>query len=316
MMAVGPFKPEGTRGPTGRGRAGAVLREPLLHFLLIGAALFLLFGWRGSRTSAPGTPPLAGEAQVVVTRDDVDRLTGQFARTWQRPPTEEERKALIEDFVRNEILYREALAAGLERDDEVLKRRLRQKMEFIYEDITSWAEPTDADLATFMAAHQEQYRADPTLSFRQVYFNPERRGASVVPDAREALAQLSRGADPYAVGDPTMLEGEVPLAPLWEIRKRYGDEFAGNLLALTPGRWEGPVRSGFGQHLVFVVERREGRMPELGEVREEVKRDWTAAKQKELKDAAYARIRQRFAVIVEQPKAPAGTGPPAAGAPR
>jgi hypothetical protein len=290
-----------------------LLEEPLLHFLIIGAALFLLFDWRGGRASAPGGAAGGSTAQSLVTRDDLQRMDGQFEKTWQRPPDEAERKALLEDFVRNEILFREALAAGLDRDDEVLKRRLRQKMEFIYEDVSSWAEPADADLAAFMLANREKYLADPRLSFRQVYFNPERRGGRIDADAGEALARLARGADPYTVGDPTLLEREVPLAPLWEIRKRFGDEFARSLLALKPGRWEGPVRSGFGEHLVFVVERRDGRMPELGEVREAVKRDWTAAKQKELKDAAYARIRQRYTVTVERPRAPAGAAPPAAG---
>jgi hypothetical protein len=296
-----------------------LLREPLLHFLLIGAALFLLFGWRGGPASAPGGPPGATAAQVVVTRDAVEQATGQFEKTWQRPPTDEERQGLVDDLVRNEIFYREALGAGLDRDDEVLKRRLRQKMEFIYEDISAIAEPTDADLAAFVEKHREKYLADPQVSFRQVYFNPDRRGAAAEADARRGLAQLAAGADPGDVGDATMLEPEVPLSPLWEIRKRFGEEFGKSLLGARPGAWAGPVRSGFGLHLVFVRERREGRMPALGEIREAVKRDWTAARQRELKDAAYARIRERYTVIVEKPAvvaAPAGGGPGGVGASR
>ena len=118
-----------------------------------------------------------------------------------------------------------------------------------------------------------------------------------------SLQQLTDGADPDAVGDPTMLEPEVPLSPLWDIRKQFGDEFGRNLLELKPGRWAGPIRSGFGLHLVFVRERAGGRLPDLNEARETVKRDWTVERQKELKDAAYAKIRERYTVTVEKPKA-------------
>ena len=280
-----------------------LLREPLLHFFLIGAALFLLFGWRSNSVSLPegqtGTPT----AQIVVSRDALDQMNNLFAKTWQRPPTEEEQKKLIEDFVRNEIYYREAIAIGLDRDDEVLKRRLRQKMEFIYEDITSWVEPTDADLKTYMKKHREMYLTDPQMSFRQVYINTNNRGTSAESDARQVLAQLTGGADPDSVGDRTLLEPEVPLSPLWDIRKQFGDEFSNSLLEIKPGRWEGPIRSGFGLHVVFVRESVSGRLPDLNEAREMVKRDWVFERQKELKDAAYAKIMERYTVTVERPTA-------------
>lgn len=280
-----------------------LLREPLLHFVLIGAALFLLFGWSGNSTMIIGGQTGALTPQVVVSRDALDRMNDLFAKTWQRPPTEEEQKALIEDFVQNEIYYREAIAIGLDRDDEVLKRRLRQKMEFIFEDIHSLAEPTDEELEAFMQAHQEKYRTDSQLSFRQVFLNTDKRRASAEADGAKVLAQLTQGADPDAIGDPTLLEPEVPLSPLWDIKKQFGDEFGRSLLRLKVGTWAGPVKSGFGLHLVLVKERRGGRLPGLTEVRETVKRDWTAEKQKQLKDAAYAKIRTRYSVIVERPKA-------------
>jgi hypothetical protein len=194
----------------------------------------------------------------------------------------------------------------------VLKRRLRQKMEFLYEDITSWAEPTDEDLKAFMKTHREKYLADPHLAFRQVYLNATKRGPGAEAEARQVLAQLANGADPDSVGDSTLLEPEVRLSPLWDIRKQFGDDFGAALLALKPGEWAGPIRSGFGLHLVCVKERRPGRLPDLEEVREAVKRDWTAEKQKQVKDAAYAKLRERYAVTVERPKA--GTAPLAAAA--
>lgn len=143
--------------------------EPLLHFFLVGVALFLIDAWRGDRPAMPAGRTVAPPTQITVTRDDIDRLTALFAKTWQRPSSAAEQQALIEEFIRNEVFYREALAIGLERDDEVLKRRLRQKIELIYEDISALAKPTDHDLSVFMPTHRENYLAGPQVAFQQVH---------------------------------------------------------------------------------------------------------------------------------------------------
>jgi len=289
-----------------------LIREPLVHFLLIGAGLFLLFGWRGNPASLPGGQSGPPTTKIIVSQGDIDQTIAVFGKTWQRKPTEEEIKGLIDEFVRDEIYYREAIAIGLDKDDSVLRRRLRQKMEFIFEDITSRAEPTDEDLNAFLKKHSEKYLIDPQLSFRQVYVNAEKRRKSAESDAREILTQLNKGIDPDSVGDPFLLESEIRLAPLWDIRKQFGDQFSRGLLELKPGRWEGPIQSAFGLHLVFVRKRVGGRLPELNEVREMVKRDWMFERQKELKDAAYAKIRERYTVVVERNKAEAASATPAA----
>jgi hypothetical protein len=275
-------------------------REPLVHFLLIGAGLFLLFGWRSGPVSLPAGPSGSPSTKVVVAQDEIDRMVGVFARTWQRPPTEEEAKGLVEDFVRNEIYYREALAMGLDRDDGVIRRRMRQKMEFILEDITSQTEPTDEELLAYMKKHPDSFLVDPQIAFRHVYVNADKRGKNAEADARQILAQLNQGTDPDSVGDPLLLDAEIRLSPLWDISKQFGEEFGRNLLELKSGKWEGPVRSGFGLHLVLVTKRVGGRLPDLKEVREMVKRNWMFDRQKEVKDAAYAKIRERYVVIVEK----------------
>lgn len=282
-----------------------LLNEPLIHFLLIGSLLFLVYDLRATTASIPGGQSGSLTTQIVITQADIDQMHSLFTKTWQRPPSAEEKKTLLEDFARNEIYYREAVAMGLDRDDEVLKRRLRQKMEFIFEDISSWAEPTDNDLTAFLKKHQEKYLVDPQIAFRQVYVNAHKRGRSADADARQILAQLNRGADPDSVGDTTMMEPEFRLLPLWEIKRQFGDDFGSSLLQLKPGSWGGPVKSGFGLHLVLVKERKGGRLPDLKEVREAVKRDWAVDRQKEMKDAAYAKIRERYTVTVEQPKSAA-----------
>jgi len=151
-----------------------------------------------------------------------------------------------------------------------------------------------------MKKHPDSYRVDPQIAFRHVYVNADQRGKNAEADARQILAQLNQGTDPDSVGDPLLLDAEIRLSPLWDINKQFGEEFGRNLSGLKSGKWEGPVRSGFGLHLVLVTKRVGGRLPDLKEVRETVKRDWTFERQKELKDAAYAKIRERYVVIVEK----------------
>jgi hypothetical protein len=276
------------------------LREPLVHFLFIGVGLFLLFSWRGGSVPLqPGQPgPQSGK--IIIAPGDIDQMVATFTRTWQRPPTEEETKGLLEGFIRDEIYYREALAIGLDRDDAVLRRRLRQKMEFVFEDITAQVEPTDEDLRAFMKKRPDRYLVDPQVSFQQVYVNGDKRGKNASNDAAEILGKLNSGADPDTVGDPSLLESDIKLSPMWDISKQFGEQFSRKLLELKPDTWTGPVQSGFGLHLVFVRKRVGGRPPELKEVREMVKRDWAFERQKELKDAAYAKLRERYVVIVEK----------------
>jgi hypothetical protein len=279
-----------------------MIREPLVHFLLIGAGLFLLFGWRGNPASLPGGASGPESKRLVVTQGDIDQLIARFEKTWQRPPSEAEIKGLVERFVRDEIYYREALAIGLDRDDAVVRQRMRLKMEFIFEDVSAQVEPTDEDLEAFMKEHPDKYRLDPQVAFRQVYINADGQGGNAETEARRILAQLEGGADPGSVGDPLLLEHDGRLLPLWDIEKQFGKTFSRGLLELEPGRWEGPVRSGYGLHLVFIEERVEEKMPALNEVREMVKRDWAVKQKQEFKDAAYAKLRERYTVEFESPQ--------------
>jgi parvulin-like peptidyl-prolyl isomerase len=175
------------------------------------------------------------------------------------------------------------------------------KMEFLFEDIGAQVEPTDEELRAYLEKHSGEYRTEPRIGFRQVFINADRRGAKAETDAREILARLSAGAAPETVGDVTMLEPAVRLSPLWDVRQQYGETFSNRLLELKPGRWEGPLSSGFGLHLVRIEQREEGSLPELSTIREEVKLGWLIARQQELKDAAYARLKERYRVVVEKP---------------
>jgi len=283
------------------------LREPLLHFLLIGAALFWITGFFGGRASERPD-------RIALTAGDLEQLAVGFSRTWQRPPTAQELAGLVEERVREEIFYREALAMGLDRDDTIVRRRLRQKLEFLSEDLAV-LEPTDADLAAWLAAHPESFRSEPRVGFRQVYLSRDRRGDRLRGDALRVLEQLRAGdgrLDPEALGDPLPLPAEADGLSAGEVSRLFGGDFTARLLELEPGGWEGPVESAYGLHLVFVRDRVPGRVPALGEVRDAVTREWLAQRRSEAREEFYRGLRARYQVEVPE-LAPPGPASAAAG---
>jgi hypothetical protein len=269
-----------------------VLREPLVHFFVIGAALFMLYG--GSEAERPDRS--VGDAARV------EQLAFGFSRVWQRPPTETELAGLVEDFVREEVYYREALAMGLDQDDTIVRRRMRQKLEFLSEDLVPLPEPDEAELEAWLTEHADDYRIEPRAALRQVFVSRERHGEGAEARVQELLEQLRRqDADADAVGDASLLPASLALSPRREIAKHYGDGFAARVVELETGRWTGPVESAFGLHLVFVEVSEAGRVPALAEVRQAVERDWEAARRDEANEAFYQALRGRYEVTVDVP---------------
>jgi len=275
-----------------------VLREPMLHFLLLGVAIFVAFQLAGGGDDR-------GRETIVVTEGQVESLATAFARTWQRPPTAEELEGLVADWVREEVYYREAVALGLDRDDTVVRRRLRQKLEFLAEDLGAAApEASEAALRAHLAAHPERFARPGRVSFVQVPLDPERRGDALGSDAEALLAALRRlgaEADAASLGDPSLLEPELRDATPEDVERRFGPAFAERLDALPVGRWSGPVASTYGVHLVLVRERTPPRTPELDAVREAVQRDWAAVQRTQAREAFYESLRERYDVTVERP---------------
>lgn len=274
-----------TRGAT------AWLREPLLHFLLAGAVLFAV-GSLGREAEAP-----PGELRVGAGQ--VEHLAEVFARAWSRPPTREELDGLIRDHLREEVAYREALALGLDRDDTIVRRRLRQKLEFLAEDVAVQGRAGEAELAAFFDANRERFRREPRYSFRHVYFSSDRR-RDASADARAALARLEHGeVAAEELGDPTLLPLDVGDADAGEVDRQFGDGFAHALAALPTGTWRGPIESAFGVHLVRVERRDLGSVPPLSEVREAVEREWLAELRSRQRDEFYQRLLARYRVVIE-----------------
>jgi PPIC-type PPIASE domain len=275
-------------------RLQKILREPLLHFLVLGAGLFLLFGVVGE--SADERPD-----RIVVSAAKVENLAGLFERTWRRPPTRAEIDGLIEDHIKEEILYREAIALGLEQDDIVIRRRLRQKMEFISEDVARPAEPTADELQAFLAEH-DRFREPSRVSFAQVYLSPDRRGEDAWGDAERLLVALDAGqSDPAEAGDPFLLERDYRDLAAPDVERLFGGAFGAEVAELPVGRWSGPVESGYGLHLVLVRERIPARLPDLAEVRDAVANEWRSVRQEEANRAFYERLRAGYEVTVERP---------------
>jgi hypothetical protein len=239
----------------------------------------------------------------VITEAKIGDLAGLFERTWRRPPTPAELDGLIEDHVKEEIFYREALALGLDRDDAVIRRQLRLKMQFVSEDFAPQTQPTEDELRAFLAEHADRFRSPSRISFTQVYLSPDRRGEDAWGDAERVLVALDAGeSDPADAGDPFLLEQDYRELTAPDAERLFGGAFAAQVADLPVGRWAGPIESGYGLHLVLVHERAPARLPELDEVRDVVTREWHAARREEANRAFYEALRARYEVTFDRPR--------------
>ena len=278
-------------------RIQTLWREPLLHFLLIGAALFLYFDLVGGSSEAPA------EKRIVVSSGQVEQLVANFKRTWSRPPAQKELDAMVESFVREEVFYREALAMGLEQNDPMVRRRMRMKLEFMLEDL-SGQDASDEVLSEFLNRNSDRFRDDAQLTLRQVYLNPDKH-PNLENDAGQLLSRLKDGSSPDALGDHTLVPRTYQLASQSVIARDLGDEFARQGASQPVGEWKGPVYSPFGAHLVRIEARIDARLPELAEIRDEVLREYLAEKREQQKNLAYEKLRETYEVTVEPPNSEA-----------
>jgi hypothetical protein len=273
------------------------LHEPLIHFLLLGALIFIAY-----QALAP-EQGRDDDTRIVVTQGQQEHLVTAFSRTWQRPPTPEEFNGLVDDWIREEIAYREGLAMGLDSGDLIIRRRLRQKLELLAEDVIALDAPTEEALQAYLDENAGDYRLEPRYSLRQIYFSTDYRDEDTAADARALLEQLRTGevedSDWESLGDRIALPAETRGARASALAARFGDRFAESLAGLEPGEWQGPVQSGFGLHLVYLDAVVEGRAVTLDEARDEVLRDYEAQRLRESIDTLYDRLRKRYEIVVE-----------------
>jgi len=237
-----------------------------------------------------------GKRRIVVTQAEVDLLATQFQGTWNRPPTPAELNGLVDSYVRDEILYREGVALGLDRDDAVIKRRVRQKLDVLFEESIAQNPATDADLQAYLDANPAAFRQPAVVNFDQIYFGSD---ADTPRRLEQARASLARGADPATLGQATLLPSHQDAMPLDLIARDFGEEFAGQLAKAPVSEWSGPVASGFGAHLVRVNAIQAAQLPALASVREVVAREWENERRKQAHAAALAKLRQQYEVEIQ-----------------
>ncbi len=268
-----------------------LFREPLVHFLAIGLGLFLLY--------ALVAPASRDDDRIVISAAKVADLARQYQATWNRAPTPAELQGLIDTEVRSKILYREGVALGLDRDDPVIERRVRQKYELMSEEENAGDPPSEAELTAYFAANPEKFRQPAVVSFDQILF--EVKGSEAEIEARLDAARKAAlaGADPASLGDPTMLPHREQSLALDLVARDFGEKFAAAIAQAPVGQWGPPIRSDFGIHLVRVSERRQAEPPQLSEVRAEVVREWENDRRFKASEASYARARARYNVVIE-----------------
>jgi hypothetical protein len=287
-----------------------LLAEPLLHFVVLGAALFGLFSLVGKKEAEE-------PAKIVISAGRIENLANGFARIWQRPPSADELRGLVDDYIHDEVFYREGKALGLDRDDIVVRRRLRQKLEFMAEDVTV-AEPSDEQLAAYQAANSERFRSEDRVTFRQVYLSAARH-ETLDHDANLMAAKLAAekpGTDAASLGDHFLLGGEFHSVARSDVVGTFGQHFADAVFDMEPGRWTGPVSSGYGLHFVRVDERTQGSLRPLESVKPAVRREWMNARRVDAERTLYETLRARYQIVIEAPAGERKAGDQLAGAVR
>jgi peptidyl-prolyl cis-trans isomerase C len=279
-----------------------ISREPLVHFLLLGMALFAVSGYVHRGRGGPES-----SSQIALTLDELRQLDISFESQWRRPPTPGEFNNLIEDKVQEEILYREGLAMGLDKNDTIVKRRMAQKVRFLAEDVATAHEPTSAELKVWYydGKNRERFTLPGRITFRHVYFSPDTRGQRAYDDAIETLARVAGEPEDSKVAplqaDRFMFSRYYADRSSEQLAKDFGPQFAQAILKIKPGSWQGPIESGYGWHLVYVESFTPGRIPAFEEAESDVKMAWLADQKAHAWEKTYQEIRARYAVLLPQP---------------
>jgi hypothetical protein len=299
-MKLLPIAPESSNRDTdqvSRKKWQRLLSEPLLHFLVVGV---LLFG--GYRVVSPEPEEAVDTLQIELTSDDIRQLAVAWLAQGRPLPTPDQLRSLVDQKITEEILFREAVALGLDRDDQIIKRRLAQKMDFLAADLAALEEPTAAQLSEWYSKHSDRFALPPHASFRHLYFSPDKHGGAARDDAEAALAVLASEPVDSPIGktlaDPFMLRNYYGDSTPEQMAKEFGPAFAETLFGLKPGSWQGPVQSGYGWHLVWIDSIEPGRVPAFEEIGPDAKSAWLDDRYREVKRRALEEMRARYTVVV------------------
>lgn len=276
-------------------------KEPLIQFLLIGACIYGAYAWFATPDED------VTDNTIIVDAARIDSFIGQWQRRWNRPPTRRELDGVINAFVREDILYRAALAMGLDQDDPITRRRMAQKLEFLTNDIALFKEPVPGELERYFEDNQARYRDPDLITFSQVFFDPDAREDATLDDAAEMLAQLQVVGEPdpatLTAGDRFMLQNYFSAASELEVRRQLGTGFTEAVMQLEPGKWHGPVLSGFGVHLVYVYQLAVAPAPEFEDVQQQVLENWQSEQQEDFNETFFESLKSRYEIVIAEPPA-------------
>lgn len=272
----------------------ALLREPFLHFVLLGAAIFGLSYSLDER---------ARFTCITITQDQVRSLADNYRLQYGGIPTPPQLQALVDNFIKEEILYRSALKLGLDVNDEIIRRRLVQKYEFLQQDLATPAEPTESQLRAYYRQHPDRYLRPETVTFTHVYFSPDARGDSGARDAAHALASnLNRLGATRAADQGDRFPGTADFAAVSreELGRVFGrDGLADAIFSVELNHWSVPLRSGFGWHAVYVTYRQPAKETPFDVVRDNVRLDYLDAERGRRNTQAFGKLRENFRVVRE-----------------
>lgn len=272
--------------------------EPLVQFLLIGACIYGAYALFG----VPDED--SGARTIVVDENRIKGFITAWQRRWNRPPTDRELQGIIQQFVREDILYREAVAMGLDEDDPITRRRMAQKLEFLTKDIARLKEPQEGELERYFEENADLYRKPNLITFSHVYLDPDKRGEGTLGDAAKLLVKLQAAGEPepgtLRSGDRFMLQSYYPAKSELDIRRQFGTGFSEAVMRLEPGRWHGPVLSGYGTHLVYVHGLEVAPPPVFEDVRDSVLENWQAAQQEKFNAQYFESLKSRYEIVIEE----------------
>ncbi len=272
-----------------------ILREPLLHFLVLGALLFGLYFWVGSPMTSTSTKHIDVSAPVI------ESLQATWKLQWGRKPTEQQLEKIVDNYVHDEVLYQEALALGLDDKDLIVRRRMIQKMQFLVEDVAGIKEPSDEELQSYLDAHAARYTIPGRFSFQHVYFSRELHGDRTDADAENLLTQLQTDPKPFQPkGDRSMLPKTYTLASARTLNNTFGGTLAQEMAGVTQKGWQGPFHSAYGSHLVNVTQIEPGHPATLAEVRKNVRLDYLRKQKQKQDELFYEKLRDRYTVSIDR----------------
>ncbi|MFD1316478.1 peptidyl-prolyl cis-trans isomerase [Namhaeicola litoreus] len=269
-----------------------LLKEPLVHFIFIGIFLFILYGLVNKNEK--------GGEVIRLDQSDVDNIIASWEMQWKRLPTEDELKNLLEQNIKQEIFYQEALKMNLDHNDEIIKRRLSQKMQFISNDIAALKKPTDQDLQDYFEANSEKYAFPPTFTFYQIIFSRDNR-KDPKSDAIVVLKNHSNASfdEMKNFGDKMPFPYSLTDINQDEIAYQFGSTLSESFENIPLNQWYGPVSSSFGEHLVFIANKIEKRIPKLEEVKRDVLLDYEYNEQQKTNEAIMKELKKKYRVELD-----------------